>query len=203
VLSLGCEYDMTSLGYDMTSLTYTHELVTHRDYKSERISIMFPPIPYFVLRIFSTLWIACALSMAQTSPSAGSYPTMYNIAVGCPVATTPAQSTCGVQTLGAFCKSSTSVSSITTCVLAQCSEDCPYRTVTPPYILLLSANGYGVCVNPDAVNVRPGSPPSSVSVLFLAVSSTCYLVPTSVAVIGPGGACTVTFWVWLNTNGTG
>ena len=149
-----------------------------------------------------TLMTLCLLatSHAQTSRS---FPPMFNLAMDQTISTTPAQSTCGVQSLGAFCRSSTVASSVTSCVLSQCSEDCPTRTIPPPYVTLLNAGGYGLCVTPDAVNVYPRSAPGSFSTLFLGSGSGCYLVPTTVPAIGASGAFTVTFWVWLSGNGTG
>lgn len=146
-------------------------------------------------------FLLCLTGLSSSQSS--NFPPLFDIAQNRPVTTSPTQTTCGVQTMGAYCKSSTLDSSLKECSIGYCSQDCPYRTITPGYMNLLDAGGYSACVNADAINVRPGSAVTSYSVLFGSAGSQCFLIPTNVPSIGSNGSMTLTFWVWLDANSIG
>lgn len=146
------------------------------------------------------LWVAVAsFCGAQQSPN---FPPIFDVSQDRPVTTYPAQTTCGVQTLGVFCRSSTLAASVTDCSIGYCSQDCPFRSLTPSFVNLLDASGFSSCLTSDAVNIRPGSGGNSYSILF-GVGSQCFLNPSSVPSAGANGSITLTFWMWLDANSVG
>lgn len=150
--------------------------------------------------VVTAAFLLCLTGLS--SPQSSNFPPLFDIAQNRPVTTSPTQTTCGVQTMGAYCKSSTVATSLTDCPIGYCSQDCPFRSLTPAYLSLLDAGGYSACVNADAINVRPGSSATSYSILF-GSGSQCFLIPTNVPSIGSNGSMTLTFWVWLDANSIG
>lgn len=162
--------------------------------------------PMILFRFYKTKLILIAMTFTMTSSqeqTSRNFPLMYNLALDRPITTDPAVSTCGVQSLGAFCRSSTVVSSVNSCLLSLCSQACPTRTRPPDFISLLEAGGYGTCVSADATTVRPGSSGISYSAHFRGSGSNCFLVPAEVPRIEQTGSWTLTFWVWLNGTAVG
>ena len=144
-----------------------------------------------------------SLIPAANAQSFRTFPPLVNLAVNQAVSTTPAQSTCGAQTMGAYCVSSVSPSSAACSNLLMCAEDCPSRTALPGLVSLLAAGGYGTCISTDGVNVHPGSAFGSYSSVFFGPGPACYLSPTTVPTLGSNGSFTISFWVWPNSNTTG
>jgi len=156
----------------------------------------------------STLLTVTVLTYVCTSSAQSAFPEVLDVSRDQPVTTEPSSAVCGLSTVSSFCRSTTSPSSVTQCLLASCTSQCPTRTATPAYVDLFVSVRSGSCVVLDYVNVRPRSPRRAYSVLFLRSvaetdPSTCYVRPPVNPVIGSDGSFTVTFWIWLNSNNTG
>ena len=130
------------------------------------------------------------------------FPGLFNAANQRPLQTLPVQSTCGIPTRNAYCKSSTYSSSIRDCLQNFCVQDCPQRTTSPSYVQMLAARGYGSCVQTDAINRRPGSGRNEYSALF-SVGAQCNLTPYNTPNLGSNGAFTITVWIWRNEDKLG
>ena len=130
------------------------------------------------------------------------FPGLFNAAKQRPLRTLPAQSTCGIPTRNAYCKSATYSSSIRDCLQDFCVQDCPQRTTLPSYVEMLAARGYGSCVQTDSINRRPGSAMNKYSALF-SVGTQCYLTPYNTPNLGTNGAFTITFWIWQEKDNLG
>ena len=148
-----------------------------------------------------SFWLLIILSIVD-SQNPRKFPPLFNAARQRQVTTTPTQSTCGIPTRSAFCRSSTLSSSVFECRQDFCEQDCPRRTIIPDYVSLLDGTGFKECVTSDSVNIRPGSNPPDTSVYF-AHGSSCYLTPRTTPTIGANGAFTLTFWIWQEPNNIG
>jgi len=151
-----------------------------------------------------TLLTCVYMSAAQLT----SFPGLLDVSRDQPVTTSPSSAVCGLSTVSSFCRSTTSGSSVSRCLLTSCTSQCPTRTASPAYVDLLLAVRSGPCVVLDYVNVRPGSAGRVYSILFLrsvaeSNPSTCYIAPSVKPTLGSDGSFTATFWIWLNSNNTG
>ena len=129
------------------------------------------------------------------------FPVLFNTAKDKPVSTIPAASTCGAYIQNAYCKSTIFANSIYECRQDYCVQDCPRRTKLPVYSDLLLANGFGLCVTHDAVNLRPGAAGGYSAVFHN--KTKCYLQVISPPNLGANGAFTLTFWMWQENNNVG
>lgn len=148
-----------------------------------------------LLLLLHNLLTSCS---AQTK-----FPPMTNLASERPIQTFPAQSTCGAGTRNAYCESTTDPVSVQVCNQKFCDQTCPGRTALPSFSNMLNGNsdGYLMCVDPDTVNVRPGSSPGDSAMSFSSTGAACYLVPSSQPAVGVNGAFTITAWIWLDLQG--
>ena len=157
-------------------------------------------------RLFTTVFILHVLLFIGIIHIDGQtihkFPGTFNIAKQRPLQTLPAQSTCGIPTRNAYCKSAIYSSSIRDCLQTLCVQDCPQRTTSPSYVQLLDGQGYGSCVQTDAINRRPGSPTTEYSTLF-SVGTQCYLTSKKTPNVGTNGAFAITFWIWQNEDNFG
>jgi len=148
------------------------------------------------------------ISATQTHQQ-GSFPAVFDVSRDQQVLSEPSSAVCGLPTASAFCRSTTSVTSVRQCQLVPCTGQCPTRTATPAYIDLLLSVRSATCVVRDYVNVQPySSHQNTFSVTFLrpvALSdhTQCYIRPPVKPTLGSDGSFTVTFWVWINSNNSG
>ena len=133
------------------------------------------------------------------------FPPLYNIAQNRPVSTSPADSTCGLPTRNAYCRSSVFNISVQQCVQDFCVQTCPDRTTLPNFndVLISTSDGFGQCVTTDTVNTRPTSLLGEFSMFFVKAGPTCFLTPSSDISLGTDGAFTMSFWLWYDTANSG
>lgn len=60
-----------------------------------------------------------------------SFPALLDVSRDQHVTSVPSSSVCGLSTVGSYCRSSTSATSVRRCLLSSCSSQCPRRTATP------------------------------------------------------------------------
>ncbi|XP_019935888.2 usherin isoform X2 [Paralichthys olivaceus] len=161
-------------------------------------------------RIFLWLPLLLLLSLSlKPASSQGNFPRMENIASFKPVSTSPPRSTCGVPERSSYCQSPSSQTDLLTCYQAFCIQECPYRSSTPPYALLLLPAHRGSCVTEDREDTRPGTGTStdsesvsggSSSLLFQPVQNGCLVSPPSQKV-GAMGSLTLALWIRTSSPG--
>jgi len=165
----------------------------------------------YQIQVIVVAWLLMCVSspviLAQAS-SAVQFPDLFNVALNRPISTTPSAAVCGVQTVDGYCASSWSWSSVSSCQLRVCSQSCPYRSSTPPFVdLIAPPTPATACSSADYVNIRPGATVgSSASTLFVATAGkqiSCYLTPSTVPALGDRGSFTLSFWVWPNSTSLG
>jgi len=152
-------------------------------------------------------FLLCTYILVTQAQQSG-FPEVFDVSRDQQVLSVPASAVCGLPTVSAFCRSTTSVTSVSRCLLSSCTGECPRRMATPAHLDLLFSVRSSTCVVRDYVNVRPGSSPLAYSVRFLhsvakTDSATCYVRPPVTPRLSSDGSFTVTFWVWLDTNSTG
>ena len=157
----------------------------------------------FLLTVTSFLTLI-NISASQTHHP-GSFPAVFDVSRDQQVLSYPSSAVCGLPTPSAFCRSTTSVSSVRQCQLVACTSQCPTRTATPAYVDLLLSVTSGRCVVRDYVNVQPFSSQRAFSVLFLALPdhTHCYIRPLVKPTVASDGSFSITFWVWINSNNSG
>lgn len=132
------------------------------------------------------------------------FPSLFNAAQNRPVITEPSQSTCGINSRSAYCKSSTFPISVEMCNQDFCIQTCPGRTRMPIYYSLLPpTGGFSSCVVADTINRRPGSDPMSFSTSFISQGPTCFLTPTVNVTLGSKLEFSFTLWIWPEKNNNG
>lgn len=154
------------------------------------------------------LVLTCLVATVTSQPRQPGFPDVVDVSRDRPVTSHPSSAVCGLPTVDAFCRSTTSVMSVRGCLMASCTGECPGRTASPAYVDLLMSARLASCVIPDYVNTSPGSAPRTFSVLFLrsvaeSNPTTCYVTPPVNPVTGSDGSFSLTFWIWLESNSTG
>ena len=134
--------------------------------------------------------------------STGIFPAIYNIANSQPVQTQPAQSSCGVPTRSAFCRSSEQRASVNICEQLFCMQECPTRASLPEYLNVIGFTDIPECSTKDYVNIRSSgaehhTDTQTYGVLFAGGTATCVISSLASSKIGPNGSFTLVFWVWL------
>lgn len=126
----------------------------------------------------------------------GSFPDLFNAGEGRAISTEPVVGTCGYDpTTGdlarsAFCRSSTTSSSVSSCTIALCNQACPGRTSSPSPIGLLSS---GSCITEDFASTRPNSEQNEPSYIFRSTPN-CFSAP-AVPTVGNDGRFTLAVWI--------
>ena len=161
-----------------------------------------------LLTLIVRLILTLIYSIPEVQTQQPAYPGAFDVSRDQPVTSDPSSAVCGLPTASAFCRSTTSSSSVSRCLLVSCTSQCPSRTATPPYVDLLLSVTSGSCVVRDYVNVKPNSTQHAFSIHFLrsiALSNptTCYIRPPVTPILGSDGAFTLAFSTWLNSNNTG
>lgn len=150
-----------------------------------------------------TALILLLLTQGSQAQTLRGFPPLFNVAKDRPLSGSPTLNTCGEQDRSAFCKSSTLPASVDSdCRQDFCVQDCPFRSSLPAELSLTFASGFGVCVNSDTVNVRPGSRPGDYSAVFSS-GSQCFITPVNIPSLGSNGAITLSFWIWQDANNLG
>ena len=147
-------------------------------------------------------FILMYLYLVKESSAQNHFPQLFNVARHKTITTVPSQSTCGVTATSAFCTSSTTFDYITTCIPNFCAQACPWRTQLPAGTNLMDGLGYGMCVVPDNMILRPNSHSSMVSIRFL-LGSNCFYAPRAPIALGLDNSMTLTFWMWQERNNEG
>jgi len=78
--------------------------------------------------------LTCVISLCvgtATVSAQPSFPALLDVSRDQHVTSVPSSSVCGLSTVSSFCRSSTSVTSVSRCLPATCSSQCPRRTATP------------------------------------------------------------------------
>ena len=132
------------------------------------------------------------------------FPPLFNAAQNRPVITEPSQSTCGINSRSAYCKSSIFPISVEMCNQDFCVQTCPGRTQMPQYFSLLPpTGGFSSCVVADTINRRPGSDPMSYSTSFISAGPTCFLTPGVEISLGSALEYSFTVWLWQKKDNDG
>ena len=148
------------------------------------------------------------LRTANSQETLRKFPPLINAAKDSKLDTIPSQSTCGIPSRTAYCRSATYSSSVFQCLQDFCIQACPRRTALPSHMDLLQdagVIGFGPCISVDRVNKRPGAPENEFAAIFRA-GPECYLrIPTDLnnVNLGVNGAFTLTFWMWQDTDNRG
>ncbi|CAB1442997.1 unnamed protein product [Pleuronectes platessa] len=125
----------------------------------------------------------------------------------------PESETCFITERSSYCQFPSSQTELLTCYQAFCIQECPYRSSTPPYALLLLPAHRHPCVSEDREDTRPGTqtetgttPDSesfsrgSSSLLFQPVQNGCLVSPPSQKV-GVMGSLTLALWIKTSSPG--
>ena len=132
------------------------------------------------------------------------FPPLFNAAQNRPIITEPSQSTCGVNSRSAYCKSSIFPISVEMCNQDFCVQTCPGRTQMPTFgSLLPPTGGFSSCVVADTINRRPGSDPMSFSTSFIDTGPTCFLTPTVNIDLTKSLEFSFTVWIWQERDNDG
>ncbi|XP_060070524.1 usherin-like [Ylistrum balloti] len=133
------------------------------------------------------------------------FPPLFNAARNRPVTSSPSDSTCGIPSRNAYCKSSVYSVSVEQCTQDFCVQTCPNRTAlpTPLNLLIVTSPGQGTCIAVDTVNTKPGSKAGDRSTFFVMEGTDCYLTPVETPVVGLEGSITIAVWVWQQENNLG
>lgn len=133
------------------------------------------------------------------------FPRLFNAARNRHISSSPSDSTCGIPTRNAYCKSSVFSASVDQCSQDFCVQTCPNRTIlpTPVDLLIATSPGLGTCIALDTVNTKPGSVSGDMSTFFVMEGADCYLTPAQTPLVGPEGSATLSVWIWNQGDNVG
>lgn len=120
--------------------------------------------PGFLCYTIKTLILAYLASVLVLAASQGVFPRLENVGAFRKVSTVPTHATCGFPGPSTFCRSPVAAEHVQLCTERLCTQDCPYRSASPPYTALLE--GLRSCIPADDGDLHPYSRSSSVSFMF-------------------------------------
>ena len=154
--------------------------------------------------IFSVILSFPLVSCQTVEQDIRPFPPLFNVAQNRPIITEPSQSTCGVNSRSAYCKSATFPISVVVCEQDFCIQTCPQRTQMPiSHNLLPPTGGFSKCVIADTINRRPWSSPMSYSTSFISTGASCSLTPAVNISLGSALEYSFTVWIWQQKNNDG
>ena len=157
--------------------------------------IFFNMILRFLCFWFVFVIIYQMISSNCFSGAAKVFPSIFNIAEKQTVDTFPTQSTCGIPTPNAFCKSTEQQTSVLNCQQAFCVQDCLTRTSLPEHVDILALSDSPACATLDYIDVRGRE---TGRVAFTGEEPCVIQSSISPTPMTENGAFTIVLWIWLS-----